>query len=97
MTLMVEESLAEFAALVEAAALQPGEAETTENRGVHGAVKLAAERNGSLVELVCTVGAVALESYQGSAEGDPEVELECITMRVTMATRRAVRELARTW
>src|SRR5262249_43367108 len=80
MTLMVDESLAELAALVEAAALQPGEAETAENRGVHGSVELAAERKRSLVELVYTGGAVALEGHQGCAEGDPDVELERITI-----------------
>jgi len=40
--LMVEEGLPEFTAIVEAAALQPGEAETAENRWVHGLVKLTA-------------------------------------------------------
>ena len=65
MTLMVDERLAELTALVEAAALQPGEAETAENRGVHGSVELAAERKGPLVELVRSVGAVALEGHQG--------------------------------
>ena len=79
MTLVVDERLAEFAALVEAAALQPGEAETAQNRRVHGSVERAAERKGPLVELVRSVGAVALEGHQGRAEGDPDVELERIT------------------
>ena len=55
MTLIVEEGPGEFIAIVEAAALQPGEAETTEDRRVHGSVKLAAKRKGSLVELVRTL------------------------------------------
>ena len=55
----------EFVAIVETAALQPGEAETTENRWVHGSVELAAERKGSLIELVRTLGAVALEGHEG--------------------------------
>jgi hypothetical protein len=78
---MVNESLAELAGLVEAAALQPGEAETAQNRGVHGSVELAAERKGPLVELVRSVGAVTLEGHQGGAEGDPDVEFERITTR----------------
>src|SRR5262245_58419600 len=64
MTLMVDERLAELAALVEAAALQPGEAETAQNRGIHGSVELAAERKGPLVELVRSVGPVTLEGHQ---------------------------------
>ena len=60
MTLIVEEGPGEFIAIVEAAALQPGEAETTEDRRVHGSVKFAAKRKGSLVELVRIVGPVAL-------------------------------------
>ncbi len=65
MTLIVEEGLAEFTAIVEAAALQPGEAETAENRWVHGSVKLAAKRKSSFIELVRTVGAVTLEGHKG--------------------------------
>ena len=65
MTLVVDERLAELAALVETAALQPGEAETAQNRRVHGSVELAAERKGPLVELVRSVGAVAFERHQG--------------------------------
>src|SRR5918995_5557975 len=65
MTLMVDERLAEFTGLVKAAALQSGEAETAENRGVHGSVELTAQREGPLVELVRSVGAVALEGHQG--------------------------------
>jgi hypothetical protein len=42
-TLIVEEGPGEFIAIVEAAALQPGEAETAENRRVHGSVQLAAK------------------------------------------------------
>jgi hypothetical protein len=65
MTLIVEEGPGEFIAIVEAAALQPGEAETAEDRRVHGSVKLAAKRKGSLVELVRTLGAVALQGHEG--------------------------------
>jgi hypothetical protein len=79
MTLVVDESLAKLTALVEAAALQPGEAETAENRRVYDSVELAAERKGPLVELVRTAGAVALKGHQGRAEGDPDVEFERIT------------------
>ena len=55
MTLMVAKGLCEFFAIVEAAALQAGEAESTEDRQVHGPVKLAAKRKSSLVELMCAV------------------------------------------
>jgi hypothetical protein len=65
MTLVVDEGLAEFTAIVEAAALQPGEAESAENRRVHGSIELAAKRKGSLVELVRTLGAVALKGHEG--------------------------------
>jgi hypothetical protein len=65
MTLVVEEGLAEFTAIVEAAALQPGEAESTENRRVHGSIELVAKRKGSLVKLVRTLGAVALKGHEG--------------------------------
>jgi hypothetical protein len=65
MAFMVDERLAEFAALVETAALHPGEAETAQNRGIHRSVELAAERKGSLVKLVRSGGAVALEGHQG--------------------------------
>jgi hypothetical protein len=44
MALMVDEGLAEIAALVETAALQPGEAETAEDRGIDDSVELAAKR-----------------------------------------------------
>src|SRR5262245_1483549 len=80
MTLIVEEGPGEFIAIVEAAALQPGEAETTEDRRVHGSVKLAAKRKGSLVELVRTVGPVALQGNKGGPEGDPDVEFEGIAV-----------------
>src|SRR5262245_41043879 len=63
MTLMVDESLAEFNGIVEAAALQPGKAESAENRRVHRPIELAAKRKGSLVELVRILGAVALEGH----------------------------------
>ena len=63
-TLLIDESLAELAGLVEATALQPGEAETAENRGVHGSVERAAERKGPLIELVHSVGSVTLEGHQ---------------------------------
>jgi hypothetical protein len=43
-------------------------------------VKLAAKRKGSLVELVCLLGAVALEGNKGGSEGDPDVEFECIAV-----------------
>jgi hypothetical protein len=78
MTLSVEEGAGEFIAIVEAAALQPGEAETTEDRRVHGSVKRAAKRKGSLVELVRSLGAVTLERNKGGSERDPDVEFECI-------------------
>ena len=80
MTLMVEKGPGEFIAIVEAAALQPGEAETPEDRRVHGSVKLAAKRKGSLVELVRTLGAVTLEGNKRGSKGDPEVEFECIAV-----------------
>jgi hypothetical protein len=80
MTLIVEEGPGEFIAIVEAAALQPGEAETTEDRRVHGSVKLAAKRKGSLVELVRIVGPVALQGNKGGSEGNPDVEFECIAV-----------------
>src|SRR5262245_17442422 len=85
-TLIVEEGPREFIAIVEAAALQPGEAETTEDRRVHRSVKLAAKRKGSLVELVRILGAVALEGYKGGPEGDPDVEFE----RIAVGRRRQV-------
>ena len=80
MTLVVEEGLAEFTAIVEAATLQPGEAESAENRRVHGSIELAAKRKGSLVELVRTVGPVTLQGNKGGSEGDPDVEFECIAV-----------------
>ena len=96
MTLMVDERLAELARLVEAAALQPGEAETAENRGVHGSVELAAERKGPLVELVRSVGS-------RSPRGPPGGEPRAIRMSSSSASRpgdvaipRAVRVLAGT-
>src|SRR5262245_34744160 len=87
-TLVVEEGPREFIAIVEAAALQPGEAETTEDRRVHSSVKLAAKREGSLVELVRILGAVALECDKGGSEGDPDVEFE----RTAVGRRRQVGE-----
>src|SRR5262245_57410803 len=60
MSLIVEEGPGEFIAIVEAAALQPGEAETTKDRRVHPSVQLAAKRKGPLVELVRTVGPIPL-------------------------------------
>src|SRR5215510_7921932 len=78
MALIVEEVPGEFLASVEAAALQPGEAETAEDRRIHASVKLAAKREGSLVELMRALGAVALESNKGRSEGDPDVEFERI-------------------
>src|SRR5262245_33753219 len=51
MTLMLEKGPSELIAIVEAAALQPREAETTEDRRLHGSVKLVAKRKSSLVEL----------------------------------------------
>jgi hypothetical protein len=60
---MVDERLAELAALVDAAALQPGESETTENRGVHRLLELVAECKSSLVEVVGSGGAIALECH----------------------------------
>src|SRR5262245_7872803 len=80
MTHIVEEVPGEFLAIVEAAALQPGEAETTEDRRVHRSVKLAAKRKGSLVELVRILGTVALKGNKGGSEGDPDVEFECIAV-----------------
>src|SRR5262245_11113219 len=77
-TLIVEEGPREVIAIVEAAALQPGEAETTEDRRVHRAVKLAAKRKGSLVELVRIPGSVASKGNKGGSGGDPDVEFECI-------------------
>src|SRR3546814_9771174 len=65
MTLIVEEGPGEFIAIVEAAALQPGEAETTEDRRVHGSAKLSARRQGSLRELVRTVGPVGRKGHEG--------------------------------
>jgi len=79
-TLIIEEGPGEFIAIVEAAALQPSEAETTEDRRVHGSVKLAAKGKGSLVELVRILGAVALEGNKWGSEGDPDVEFECIAV-----------------
>ena len=80
MTLIVEKGPGEFIAIIEAAALQPGEAKTTEDRRVHGSVKLVAKLKGSLVELVRTVGPVALQGNKGGSEGDPDVEFECIAV-----------------
>jgi hypothetical protein len=79
-TLIVEKGPGEFIAIVEAAALQPGQAETTEDRRVHGSVKLAAKRKGSLVELVRAFGTVALEGNKRGSEGDPDVEFERIAV-----------------
>jgi hypothetical protein len=78
LTLLVEEGPSEIIAIVEAAALQPGEAKTAEDRRVHGSVKLAAKRKGSLVELVCTLGAVTLKRNEWGPEGDPDLDFECI-------------------
>jgi hypothetical protein len=64
MAFMVDERLAELAALVETAALQPGEAEAAEDRGIHDSVELAAERKGPSIEIVRSVRAVALEGDQ---------------------------------
>src|SRR5262249_42467624 len=64
-TLVVDERLAELTGLVKAAALQSSEAEPAENRGIHGSVELAAQPKGPRVEVVCSVGAVALEGHQG--------------------------------
>jgi hypothetical protein len=80
MTLMIAEGPGEFFAVIEAAALQASEAETTEDRRVHGSVKLAAKPKGSLVELVRTVGPVALQGNKGRSECDPDVEFECIAV-----------------
>ena len=80
LTLIVEEVLGEFLAIVEAATLQPGEAETTEDRRVYGSAKLAAKRKGSLVELVRALGAVTLEGNKRGSKGDPEVEFERIAV-----------------
>src|SRR5262245_51302470 len=88
MTLIAEEVPGEFLAIVEAAALQPGEAETTEDRGIHASVKLAAKREGSLVELMRALGAVTLEGDKGGSEGDPDVEFE----RIAVGRRRHVGE-----
>src|SRR5262245_22153612 len=77
-TLIVEEGPGEVIAIVEAAALEPSQAETTEDRRGGRPVKLAAKRKGSLVELVRTVGSVALQGNDGGSEGDPDVEFECI-------------------
>ena len=77
MTLIVEKGPGEFIAIIEAAALQPGKAETAEDRWVHGSVKLAAKRKGSIVKLVRTVGPVALQGNKGGSEGDPDVEFQC--------------------
>ena len=73
---MVDERLAELTRLVEAAALQPGEAETAEIRG-STAVELAAERRGPLVELVRSVGSRSPRGPRGE-RGDPDIELERI-------------------
>jgi hypothetical protein len=80
MTLMLEKGLGEFLAIVEAAALQLGEGETTEDRRVHRSMKLAAKRKGSLVELVRTLGAVTFEGNKRGSKGDLEVEFECIAV-----------------
>ena len=80
MTVLVEEGPGEIIAIVEAAALQPGEAKTSKDRRVHGSAKLAAKRKGSLVELVCTLGAVTLEGNKWGSEGDPDVEFEFIAV-----------------
>jgi hypothetical protein len=78
LTLAVKEAPGKIIAIVETAALQPGEAKTAEDRRVHGSVKLAAKRKGSLVELVCTLGAVTLERNEWGPEGDPNVEFDCV-------------------
>src|SRR4030095_7706183 len=88
MPLIVEEVPGEFLAGVEAAALQPGEAETTEDRRIHASVKLAAKREGSLVELMRALGAVTLKGNKGGSEGDPDVEFE----RIAVWCRRLVGE-----
>jgi hypothetical protein len=80
LTLVVEEAPGKIIAIVEAAALQPGEAKTSKDRRVHGSVKLAAKRTGSFVELVCTLGAVTLEGNKWGSEGDPDVDFECIAV-----------------
>jgi hypothetical protein len=80
MMLIGEEGPGEFIAIVEPAALQPGETETTQDRRVHGSVKLAAKRMGALVKLVRTVRPVALQGNKGGSEGDPDVEFECIAV-----------------
>ena len=75
---VVEEGPGESIAIVEAAALQPGEAETTEDRRVLGAVKLAAKRKGSLGGVGGTGGTGALQGNKGGSEGDTEGEFEGI-------------------
>ncbi len=77
---MLEKGPSEFIAIVEAAALQPGEAETPQDRRLHGSVKLAAKRKGSLVELVRIPGAVTSEGNKRGSEGDPDIEFECIAV-----------------
>ena len=62
------------------APLQPGEAETTKDRRVHGFVKRAGKRKGALVELVRTLGAVTIERNKGGSERDPDVKFECIAV-----------------
>jgi hypothetical protein len=80
MTLIVEEGPGEFIAIVEAAALQPGEAEATEDRRVHPSVKRAGKRKGPLVKLVRTLGAITIERNKGGTEGDPDLKFECIAV-----------------
>src|SRR5262245_34415237 len=78
MARIVEECSGELIAIVEAAALQPSEAETTEDRRVHGPDELAAKRKGALVEWMRTFGAVALQGNKRGSERDPDMEFECI-------------------
>src|SRR3546814_7327626 len=52
LTLIVEEGPGEFIAIIEAAALQPGETEATEDRRVPGSGKLADKRKSPPVEWV---------------------------------------------
>ena len=57
-----------------------GEAETAQNRGVHGSLELAAERTGSFVEGVRSERSIALQCHQGRAEGEQDIELEVSTI-----------------
>src|SRR5262245_2703405 len=76
--LFVEQGAGQCIAIVEAAALEPGEAETTEDRRLHRSVKCAAKRKGPFVELVRTLGAVTLERHKGRSEPDPDTKFERI-------------------